>query len=150
MTFPVPRTISRMALAAALLSPLAAPPAMAQQGLSEEKIRAFAEAVQDGSLSASPAQATCTQQFESDPSAKDVREVMSTFLQVSETNAIGALCEALVRAIRADAITADELATTVRKTGEAELGIKVGRFLRTIYFAHTSVPAAAVEGRAAR
>jgi len=140
-----------MALAAALLSSLAAvPPAMAQQGPSEKEVRAFAEAVQDGSLSASQAHATCTQQFESDPSAKDVREVMSTFLEVSEADAISALCEALVRAIKADALTADELADTVRKSDEADLGVKVGRLLRTIYFSHTSVAAATVEGRAAR
>lgn len=147
MTFPVPRTIAGMALAAALLSsPAAVQPAMAQNPFAEDDIRRIVEGLRDGTYSVRYASDECQRGFGKDPAVQDLREVMSTFLEVPEDLAVAAFCGALAQAIKDGEITADGMLLVSRNGRDAASALEIGRILRAVYFSHVVTTTASAEG----
>jgi hypothetical protein len=142
----LPRSPAVMKLAAMLLSPLiAVHPAVGQQLFSEAEIRPLVEGLHNGTLAPATASANCKQRVEQDEGGNDIRQFMSTYLEVPEAQAVADFCDALVRAINADTVSAEGLILIAREQKDAEGFHEFGRLLRAVYFAHRLTPTAGAE-----
>jgi hypothetical protein len=146
MTFPMPRSIAGMALAVALVSsPTAVQPALAQNIFAEDDIRRMVEGLRNGTYSVRYASEECQRGFGDDPAVQDLREVMSTFLEVPEDLAVAAFCDALAQAVKDGEVTADGMVLVSRNRRDAASALEVGSILRAVYFSHVVTTTASAE-----
>lgn len=148
MTLPVPRKTAGIALAAALLSSLAAaPPTNAQDAFAEDDIRRMADGLRNGTLPVAVAADECRRGLDADPTAPDLREAFATFLEVPEDYGLAAFCRALAQAMKDGKITAEGMVLVSRDGSDAATALEVGRILRAVYFSHVVTTTASAEGR---
>ena len=112
---------------------LAASPAAAS--LEEEMLEAV-RSLRSGTLSPEATAESCVAAIEASDKEADYRAVMTTFLDVPGSDAIPALCRAIVRSIVAGTITEDNLAPVLSGTPKDREAAEAGRLLRSVYFAH--------------
>lgn len=120
-------------------------PSLAQQLLPEAEVRPLVEGLRNGTLAPATASADCEQRVERDEGHDDIRQFMSTYLEVPQEQAAPALCEALVRAIEAGTVNAEGLIVIAREQKDAQGFHEFGRLLRAVYFAHRLTPSVATE-----
>ena len=108
----------------------------AQDALSDGEVRRLAEGLQQGSLSPAYVSGECQRHVEGSEEHVDLKQVMSTFLLVPETQAVAAFCDALVQAVKAGDLQGQTLAALPRITDDSALFLELGRVLRAVYFSH--------------
>src|SRR3546814_16946586 len=102
----VPRRLATAAMLCALVAPLwAAPPAAAQRGYDEAEIRALFDGLRNGTMPSGLAGEECRRGMAATEDAEQLAQVFSAYLDVPEEAALGATCQALVRAIKAGAVS---------------------------------------------
>lgn len=122
-------------------------PSLAQSPLVEDEIRSMVDGLRDGTLSVAYASDECRRGLQEEPDAKDLEEVMGTFLEVPEELALAAFCRALAQAIKAGELSAEGLVLVSRDGRDPATALEVGRILRAVYFAHVKTTTASAEGR---
>lgn len=138
------------ALAVAGLLAVAALPAPAAAQVPEAEIRALTEGLQNGTLPLSLASEQCREDLAKGEDAQAIAEVMSTYLEVPEELALAATCQAIMRAIKANEVTADALLLFAQDELDAAGLFEAGRVMRAIYFSHRLTTTASASGQAAR
>lgn len=138
------------ALAAAGLLAVAALPAPAVAQAPEAEIRALTEGLQNGTIPLSLASEQCRQEIAAGEGPEEIAQFMSTFLVVPEELALAATCQAIMRAVKANEVTADALLIFAQDETDAAGLLEAGRVMRAIYFSHRLTTTASASGQAAR
>ena len=125
-------------------------PAAAEQPFAEAKIRELVEGLQNGTLPPYFVSEACRLEMQSDPKGEDLREIMTTYLEVPPELALSAFCDALVAIVRSGDVTLEGLLRIARNEKDAAMGLEVGRFLRAIFYAHRRTSTASLEGATAQ
>ncbi len=145
-----PKVLIAPALAAVVVLSLQ-PATQAQDSnfLEEEIVQVFRD-LQAGRLNPQAASSECHLGIVGSEDADSLRQVMSTYLEVSKSNAIPAFCDALVEAVVRGDFQAEEFLPLVSgKDKEAE-AYAAGRILRQVYISHNDLLSTPVAGDAAR
>lgn len=115
----------------------------------EEELGRVFEDLRTGKLTPAEASAACLLAVTEDDSADSMREVLSTFLEVSESKALPVFCDTLVAATGQGILETDDLDPIIDPRDEEAESYAVGRLLRIVYFLHNGLaPGLLSEGRA--
>lgn len=136
VTFHLHRAIGTLAAVAILAFVQLPSQAATQQASSEAEIQRLVAGLQDGSLSPAYVSGECQRHVEAEDDRKDLKQVMSTYLAVPETQAVTAFCDALAEAVKAGDLQGETLAALPRMENDATLFLELGRVLRAVYFSH--------------
>lgn len=113
-----------------------APASPAEAASLEEEMLAAVGSLRSGTLAPGDAADRCVQALEASEEEADYRAVMATFLDVPRSEAIPALCRAIVQSIVAGTITEANLEPVLSGTSKDQESFEAGRLLRAVYFAH--------------
>ena len=137
-----------LAAAGFVLSAASAPAYAANAPLVEEELRRVFEDLRTGKLTPSEASAACLLAMIKDKGADSMREVLSTFLEVSESNALPVFCDTLAAATVQGVLEPGDLDPIIDPRDEQAESYAIGRLLRVVYFLHNGLPTAPLsEGR---
>src|SRR3546814_2569611 len=130
----VPRRLATAAMLCALVAPLwAAPPAAAQRGYDEAEIRALFDGLRNGTMPSGLAGEECRRGMAATEDAEQLAQVFSAYLDVPEEAALGATCQALVRAIKAGDVSIDTLLLFTQPVTDSGELFEDGRLPRAIF-----------------
>lgn len=113
-----------------------APASPAEAASPEEEMLAAVGSLRSGTLAPRDAADRCVQALEASEEETDYRAFMATFLEVPRSDAIPALCRAIVQSIVAGTITEANLEPVLSGTSNDQESFEAGRLLRAVYFAH--------------
>ena len=136
-----------LAVSAGLIFGCLAQPAVGQQWFSTADITRLVEGLKNGTFSPAYVSKECESDIVEGSEGDNLRQVMSTYLEVPEPLAQGAFCRALVQAIIDDELTVEGLVKVARQRMDAGTFLEVGRILRAVYFAHRRMTTASIEGQ---
>ena len=136
-----------LAVSAGLMFGGLAEPAVGQEWFSTTDITRLVEGLKNGTLSPAYVSSECERDVVQGPEGENLRQVISTYLEVPEPLAQGAFCRALVQAIRDGELTTEGLVKVARQKIDADTFLEVGRILRAVYFAHRRTTTASLEGQ---
>lgn len=102
----------------------------------EAEMLAAVGGLRSGTLAPGDAADRCVQALEASEEGTDYRAFMATFLEVPRSDAIPALCRALVQSIVAGTVTEANLEPVLSGTSKDQESFEAGRLLRAVYFAH--------------
>ncbi|WP_420348501.1 hypothetical protein [Pelagibius sp.] len=131
-----------------ILSAASAPAYAANAPLVEEELRRVFEDLRAGTLTPAEASAKCFVAMIEGDDAHSMREVLSTFLEVSEPTALPVFCNTLVAATEQGVLEPGDLDPIIDPRDEQAESYAIGRLLRVVYFLHNGLPTAPLsEGR---
>lgn len=114
----------------------ATPTLAADDAFTTREMRQMVEHLRDGSITPADARASCLQALGAAGKSGDYREFISTFLDVSDDEALPALCRAVVNGITAGSLSEAQLMPAIDPTGDDSEVIEFGRLLRVLFFSH--------------
>ncbi len=118
----------------------------AERSFLEDEVLEVLRDVQDGELAPAAARDRCLLTTGESEDAESLRQVMSTFLEVSGSQAIPAFCSALIDAVAERRLAAEELAALIDGGNHEAEAYAVGRLLREVYMTHNGLLATPVDG----
>ncbi len=122
------------------------PAAAAGATMAEKEISKIFEGLQSGTLDPSEAHADCLDSIERHEDPESLRQVFSTYLEVTQAEALSVLCEAVVQTVGDGNLMMEDLLPLFSKQDKPAEVLAAGRFLRAVYFAHNGIPAPFVSG----
>jgi|GEM_PF-4143767 len=138
------RMIAASVVALGMVAGLA--PATARPVAPEEMLQMFND-LRSGALTPKLASSECLTDMVKSDEAEDMRQVMSTYLEVSRSNALPAFCDALVQAVQQGLFEPEDLIPIIDPRDERAESYAMGRLLRVIYFTHYGIsPALLTDG----
>ena len=99
-----------------------------------------------GKLTAAQASNSCLLAMVKDDDVESLRQVLSTFLEVSRSKALPVLCDLLVKAMESGALRATDFDPIVDPQDKEAESFAVGRLLRIVYLAHNGLPPEILSG----
>ncbi|MGF1592986.1 MAG: hypothetical protein ACFCUW_06890 [Kiloniellaceae bacterium] len=103
--------------------------------LDEDAMRAI-DGLRAGTIDAETVSQACLASLTGSEDAEILTEVMTTFLEVPGSDALAALCRAIVGGLRDGSITAEILSRMNDPESAATQAFDAGSLLRAVYFAH--------------
>lgn len=115
----------------------------------EEEFGRVFEDLRTGKLTPAAASAACLLAIIEDDGADAMRQMLSTFLEVSESKALPVFCDTLVAAAGQGILETGDLDPIIDPRDEQAESYAIGRLLRVVYFLHNGLPPTLLsEGRA--
>src|SRR3546814_4520026 len=100
----------------------------------------------NGTMPSGLAGEECRRGMAATEDAEQLAQVFSAYLDVPEEAALGATCQALVRAIKAGDVSLDTLLLFTQPVTDSGELFEAGRLLRAIFLAHRLTTSASAEG----